>query len=63
MHLFSNGSLMLSKGGKNKKGAQLSVSLMLVPHFDIFCDPLLYRPTTTWNLFVFYSKKAKCCSW
>ena len=29
-----------------------SVSLMFLPHFDVFCDLLLKRPTTTWNLFV-----------
>ena len=25
--------------------------------FDVFCDLLLNRPTTTWNLFVLYDKK------
>ena len=31
---------------------EVSVSLMFLPHFDVFCDILLNRPTTTWNLFV-----------
>ena len=31
---------------------EVSVSLMFLPHFDVFCDLLLKRPTTTWNLFV-----------
>ena len=44
VRLFSNRSQMTSKCGKNKKvahEAQLSVSLMFLPHFDVFCDPLL----------------------
>ena len=33
-----------------------SVSLVILPHFDIICDLLLnrYMYTVTWNLFVFY---------
>ena len=31
---------------------EVSVSLMFLRHFDVFCDLLLKRPTTTWNLFV-----------
>ena len=27
--------------------------------FDVFCDLLLNRPTTTWNLFVLYDKKSR----
>ena len=44
MRLFSNRSQMTSKCGKNKKmahGAQPSVSLMFLPHFDVICDLLL----------------------
>ena len=26
-----------------------------LPHFDVFCDLLLNRPTATWNLFVLYN--------
>ena len=55
VHLFSNRSQMTSKCGKNKEVArelQASVSLMFLTHFDVFCDQLLNRPTTTWNLFV-----------
>ena len=33
--------------------AQPSVSLMFLPHFDVFFDLLLY--IATWNLFVLYS--------
>ena len=38
MHQFSNRSHMTSKCGKNKKWyePQASVSLMLLPHFDVF---------------------------
>ena len=46
--LFSNRSQMTSKCGKNKKvahGAQPSVSLMFLPHFDVLCDLLLNRRT------------------
>ena len=34
---------------KNKRAheAQPVVSLMFLPHFDVFCDLLLYRPTAT----------------
>ena len=31
------------------------VSLMFLPHFDVFCDLLLKR-NTTWNLFVLHNK-------
>ena len=44
VRLFSNRSQMTSKCGKNKKvthEAQPSVSLMFLPHFDVFCDLLL----------------------
>ena len=62
MCLFSNRSQITSKCGKNKKvahEAQLSVSLMFLPHFDILCDLLLNGHTTTWNLFVLYNKELK----
>ena len=58
MHLFSNRSQTTSKYGKNKKVAhepQVSVSLMFLLHFDIFCDLLLNRPAVTGNLFFFYT--------
>ena len=52
-------AIMTSKCGKNKEVAhepQLSVSVMFLPHFDIFCDLLLNRPPATWNLIIlFYS--------
>ena len=62
MCLFSNRSQMTSKYGKKKKvvhEAQPSVSLMFLPHFDVLCDLLLNRRTTTWNLFVLYNKELK----
>jgi len=43
VRLFSNGSQMTSKRGKNKKvanEAQPSVSLMLLPYVDVRCDLL-----------------------
>ena len=52
----------MSKCGKNKQVAhepQVSVSLMFLPHFDVLCDLLLNRPTTTWNLFVLYSDQKR----
>ena len=52
----------MSKYGKNKKvaqEAQLSVSLMFLPHFDVLCDLLLNRHTASWNLFVLYNKELK----
>ena len=56
VRLFSNRSQMTSKCGKNKKlahEAQPSVSLIFLPHFDVFSDLLLNRHTATWNLFLF----------
>ena len=53
---------MTSKCGKNKKvadEAQPSVSLMFLPHFDVFCNLLLNRRMETWNLFVLYNKDIK----
>ena len=40
---------------------QPNVSLMYLPHFDIYYDLSLYRPTETWNLFVLYDNQEKCC--
>ena len=48
---------MTSKCGKNKKGLSPRVPLMFLPHFDVFCELLLNRPTATWNLFVLYNKE------
>ena len=62
MRLFSNRSQMTSKCGKNKKvthEAQLTVSPMFLPHFDLHCDLLLNRRMATWNLFVLYNKELK----
>ena len=53
---------MMSKRGKNKEVAhepQVSVSLMFLPHFDVFCDLLLNIPTETWNLFVLYNDQKR----
>ena len=53
---------MTSNCGKNKKvalEAQPSVSLMLLPHFDVLCVLSLNRRTATWNLFVLYNKELK----
>ena len=36
---------------------KLSLSLMFLPHIDVFFDLLLYRPTATWNLFTSYNNK------
>ena len=62
VRLFSNGSQMMSKCGKNKNvahEAQPSVSLMFLPHFDVLTDLLLNRRTATWNSFVLYNKTIK----
>ena len=55
---------MTSKYGKNKKvahEAQPSVSLMILPHFEVICNLLLNRSTEMRNLSVIYDKKANCC--
>ena len=46
--------------GKSREVAhelQASVSLMCLPHVDVFCDLLLNRPIPTWNLILFYQYK------
>ena len=61
--MLSNRLQMTSKCGKNKKVAQEawpSVSLMFLPHFDVFCDLLLNKHMATWNLFVKVTKKIVC---
>ena len=53
-----NRSQMTSRCGDNKEVVhepQVSVSLMFLPHFDVFCDLLLNRLKATWNLFVLYN--------
>ena len=56
---------MTIKCNKKKKAtheAQLSVSLMFfLPHFDVFCDPLLNINVETWNHFVFHNREVKFC--
>ena len=43
--------------------AQLSVSLMFLPYFDVFCGLLLFRHRATWNLlFCFTQKRSKNAS-
>ena len=37
----------------------LSVSMMLLPPSDDYCDLLLNRPMATWNLFVFFLIKKR----
>ena len=49
---------MTSKCSKNKKAAhevQPSLFLMCFPHFDVYCDLVLYRCIAASNLFVFLS--------
>ena len=62
VRLFSNRSKITSKSVKNKEVAhepQASVSLMFLPHFGVFCDLLLNRPTAIWNLFFLYNDQKK----
>ena len=35
------------------------MSLRFLPHFDVFCDLSLNRPTATWNLFVLYNDQKR----
>lgn len=44
-----------SKSGLDKKGPQ--DALMFLPHCDVFCDLLKYRPTVRWNQFDFKMDK------
>ena len=55
VRLFSNGSQRMSKCGKNISdtlGCASCATFLFLPHFDVICDLLLNRRTTTWNLFV-----------
>ena len=52
--LFCYKSLVMSKCDKKKKEWQTSVAPMSLPRFDVLCDLLLNRPSTTWNLFGFF---------
>ena len=51
----------MSQERKSGTLAQLGVPLMFLPQFDVFCDLLLNRPTTTQNLFILYDTKGKYC--
>ena len=63
VRLLSNRSQKTSKCGKNKKKVaheeSPSVSLMFLPHFEVFCGLFrsLNRRTATWNLFVLYNNE------
>ena len=60
MPLFRNRSQMRPKCGKSKKVVHETIAECLtdfLPHFDILCDLLLNRCTTTWNLFVLRNKE------
>ena len=60
--LFSDRSQMTLNCGKIKEVAhesQASVSLMFLPHFGVFCDLLLNRPTAKWNVFVLYNDQKR----
>ena len=35
------------------------MALMFLPHFDVNCHSLLYRPMATWNLLVFKGQKQR----
>ena len=55
MRLFSNRSQRTSKCSKNISdtlGCASCATFLFSPHFDVLCDLLLNRRTTTWNLFV-----------
>lgn len=41
------------------QGCQVSVSLMFLPNFKVFCDLLPSRHWATWNLFVLYNKEVQ----
>ena len=56
-------SQMSSKYDKNKKLAQLSVSLMFSPHFDVFCDLLLYWDPQQHHICLFIWQKLKILWW
>ena len=52
-----------TKRGRGEPGNEAAsdnrVSLMFLPHFDVFSDQLLNRRTETWNIVVLYTKETK----
>ena len=61
----SNRSQKTSKCGENISdtlGYASCATFLFLPHFDVTCDLLLNRRTTTWNLFV-KSLVSWKCSW
>ena len=63
LRLFNNRSQMKSQNGVRTKtwhtSREASVSLMFLPHFDVFWDLLQNRHTATWSLVVLYNKAVK----
>ena len=55
VRLFSNRSQRTSKCDKNISDCASCATFLFLPHFDVICDLLLNRRTTTWNLFVKWS--------
>ena len=51
--MFGNRSQMTSRCSKSKSGyeVQPSLTLMVLPHFDLICDLLCYTTTPKWNLY------------
>ena len=57
VRLFSNRSQRTSKCDKNISDCASCATFLFLPHFDVICDLLLNRRTTTWNLFALYNKE------
>ena len=56
--------MKMSKFDENKKVShkvQPCMSLIFLPHFDVFCYLLMYKPTASQNLCVLYDKNTKHC--
>ena len=59
-HLFSyRSSYGQSMVRTTANQVQPSTSLMFLQHLDVFCDLLMQRCTTIWNLFVLHDKEQK----
>ena len=46
---------------RTKKVTNKSQLRDVLTRVRLFCDSLLYKSMATWNMFVLYDKKTKCC--
>ena len=55
VRLFSKRTSKCGKNISDTPGCASCATFLFLPQFDVICDLLLNRRTTTWNLFVKYT--------